>query len=176
MPHAEDERHKQFIRSFAAHEPAIRAFIRRLVPLRADVDDITQDVAVVLWEKFPQFRDGGDFLAWALGVARYEVLAWRRDKARDRLVLAEDVVDLLAAESHQAEPHLERQRIALETCMKKIAAGHFQLLMQVYQPGNRIQELAAASGRTAAGVYQWLFRIRRSLLKCIQRELAREGP
>jgi RNA polymerase sigma-70 factor (ECF subfamily) len=32
MSPAETERHHRFLRSFTAHEPAIRAHVRRLVP------------------------------------------------------------------------------------------------------------------------------------------------
>ena len=65
MLHHPPDRHAEFLRAFTAHEPAVRAFARRLVPRRADADDVMQEVAVVLWEKFSEFRQGGDFKAWA---------------------------------------------------------------------------------------------------------------
>src|ERR1051325_1796835 len=175
MSPAETERHHRFLRAFTASEPAIRAFVRRLVPTRADADDVMQEVSVVLWEKFAQFRDGADFKAWAFGVARFEVLAWLRDKGRDRLVLNEDVVTRLAEETAAAEPRLERQREALEACIGKVAPDQRALLMQAYQPGTRIQEVALGSGRTVPGFYQWLHRMRKLLLDCIRRALAQEA-
>ncbi len=54
-----DKQHQNFLRAFTLHEPAIRAFVRRLVPARADADDILQEVAIVLWEKFDEFRQDG---------------------------------------------------------------------------------------------------------------------
>jgi RNA polymerase sigma-70 factor (ECF subfamily) len=86
---------------------------------RADADDVMQEISVVLWEKFDSFRDGADFKAWAFGVARFEVLAWLRDRGRDRLVLDEEVITKIAEETTADEPRLERQREALEHCMKK---------------------------------------------------------
>ena len=174
MSPAENERHHRFLRSFAAHEPAIRAYVRRLVPSRADADDVMQEAAVVLWEKFEQFRDGADFRAWAFGIARFEVLGWLRDKGRDRLVLSEDVVELIAEETVHEEPRLELQRAALEDCMSKVAPDQRELLMQAYQPDARIQEVAGGSGRTVAGFYQWLHRMRRLLLDCVKRQLSKE--
>jgi RNA polymerase sigma-70 factor (ECF subfamily) len=171
----EKQQHQSFLRAFTAHEPAIRAFVRRLVPTRADADDVMQEAAIVLWEKFGGFREGADFRGWAFGVARFKVLAWLRDKGRDRLVLDDDVVDLLAAESANDEPRLDRQRRALETCADKLAPDQRALLMQAYQPEVRVQDVAAASGRTVAGFYQWLHRIRRTLLDCVRRELAKEA-
>lgn len=171
MTPSETERHRRFLRSFTAHEPALRAHVRRLVPMRADADDVMQEISVVLWEKFDSFLDGGDFRAWAFGVARYEVLAWLRDRGRDRLVLDEEVAAKIAEETAADEPRLQRQREALEQCMQKVPQDQRGLLMQAYQPDSRIQEVAQGSGRTVAGFYQWLHRMRRLLLDCIRRAL-----
>jgi RNA polymerase sigma-70 factor (ECF subfamily) len=175
MSPTETERHHRFLRSFTAHEPAIRAHVRRLVPTRADADDVMQEISVVLWEKFDSFREDGDFKAWAFGVARFEVLAWLRDRGRDRLVLDEEVATKIAGETAEDEPRLERQREALEHCMKKVPDDQRNLLMQAYQPECRIQEVAERSGRTVAGFYQWLHRMRKQLLDCIRRALAQEA-
>jgi RNA polymerase sigma-70 factor (ECF subfamily) len=174
MSPAENERHHCFLRSFTAHEPAIRAYVRRLVPTQANADDVMQEVSVVLWEKFDSFRAGADFRAWAFGVARFEVLGWLRDQGRDRLVLDEEVVTRLADETAADEPRLQRQREALEACMEKVEPEQRELLMQAYGEDARIQEVARASGRTVTGFYQWLHRMRRLLLDCIRRTVARE--
>jgi len=79
--------HERFLALFTANEPAIRAFVRRLVPTRQDAADVMQGVALVLWRKFPQLDQPDHFRKWAFGVARVETLSWLRDKARDRLVL-----------------------------------------------------------------------------------------
>jgi RNA polymerase sigma-70 factor, ECF subfamily len=174
MSPSETELHRSFLRRFTAHEPALRAYIRRQVPARADADDIMQEVAIALWEKFSSFREDGSFKAWAFGVARYEILAWLRDRGRDRLVLDEEVVARLADEALDDEPRLARQRAALEFCIEKVAPDQRQLLMLAYSEDQRIQDVAAASGRSIGAFYQWLHRIRRALLDCIHRTLAKE--
>jgi len=102
------------------------------------------------------------------------VLAWFRDKGRDRLVLDEEVVGKLADETAKDEARLEQQREALEACMKKVEPEQRDLLMQAYQPESQIQEVARVSGRTVTGFYQWLHRMRRNLLECIRREVSKE--
>lgn len=175
MPETEsDDRHRRFLRAFTTNEPAVRAFVRRLVPTRADADDILQEVSIVLWEKFDEFRPDADFRAWACGIARYKVLAWLRDKGRDRLVLDSDVVELIAKESLQAESELEQQRVALESCFEKIPPDQRELLAHAYRRDVKIQDVAASSGRSVGGFYQWLHRMRKLLLECIGRELAEE--
>ena len=128
----------------------------------------------MLWEKFDSFRDAADFRAWAFGVARFAVLAWLRDRGRDRLVLDEEVITKIAGETAEDEPRLARQREALEHCMQKVPQDQRELLMQAYQPDCRIQEVAQDSGRTVTGFYQWLHRMRKSLLDCIRRAMTQE--
>ncbi|MBN8626442.1 MAG: DUF1501 domain-containing protein, partial [Planctomycetes bacterium] len=65
-----------------------------------------QDISLVLKQKFDTFQGHGDFRRWAFGVARFEVLAWRRDKARDRLVLTKaDELCVLTAMHTDAQAH-----------------------------------------------------------------------
>lgn len=169
----EPSQHAMFLRFFVLHEACIRAYIRRLVPSRADADDIMQKVALVLWEKFEQFRKDGDFRKWSFGVARFEVLAWLRDRSRDRLVLVDDVAEMIASESLDQEHLFEQQRVALQCCLDKLSSKNRQLLLDSYRPESRVNQVAEASGRSIGAFYQWLHRMRRILLDCVQRELAR---
>ena len=170
-----DKRHQKFLRAFTLHEPAIRAFVRRLVPSRTDADDILQEVAIVLWEKFDEFREDGDFRAWAYGIARFKVLSRMRDLSRERVVLSSDVIELIATSSLEADSQLERERYLLESCFQKMNAKDQELLAKAYDSSSQIQDVAALSGRTIRGFYQWLYRMRQILLECIRRELAKEA-
>ena len=175
MSDGNQDHHQQFLRAFTTHEPAVRAFVRRLVPTRADADDVLQEVSIVLWEKFEEFREGEDFKAWAFGIARYKVLSWLRDKGRDKLVLNSEVVELIANESLRDEPHLLKQRMFLEACLEKVPKAERNLLAQAYQSDAKIQDIAETSGRSVGGFYQWLYRMRQILLECIQRTMAQES-
>lgn len=132
-----------------------------------------QGVALVLWAKFEQFREDGDFRSWAMGIARYEVLVWLRDRGRDRLVLAGDVAEMIADETAIDVAQLEQQRIALQSCLEKLTPKNRSLLLESYGSELMIQEVAANSGRSIAAFYQWLHRMRRLLLDCVQHEVAR---
>ena len=166
--------HERFVRLFAANEPAIRAFVRRLVPTRDDAHEVMQEVAVMLWRKFDPQHGDLEFRKWSFGVARYEVLAWRRDKARDRLVLSEEVLSLVADQAAEAEEGLSSQREALRGCLEKMAPQQRKLLLASYEAKGGIRQIAEQTGRTAQGLYQWLYRVRLMLLDCI-RKSTQEG-
>jgi RNA polymerase sigma-70 factor (ECF subfamily) len=170
-----DQRHNQFLRLYAEHEPALRTFVRSLLPSLADASEVTQDVAVVLWQKFAEFDATRDFRKWAFGVARYEALAYLRDRMRDRHVFDDALVNRLADEAATANQRHEAQREALEACLQRLPERQRQLVLSAYAKGTRMDELAAQRGQTAMSLYKVLHRIRQTLLECVRRQLSLEG-
>jgi RNA polymerase sigma-70 factor (ECF subfamily) len=175
MDHESMRAHDQFLGLFTANKAAIRAYVRRLVPSRHDAADVMQGIALVLWKKFHELDQSGDFRKWSFGVARYETLAWLRDMARSRLVLADDVLLIVAHESGRNEDRLSAQREALEDCLEKLPKEQRTVILAAYAPDAAIQGVAKQSGRTVAAFYQWLHRMRLRLLACTRRTLQAEG-
>lgn len=171
----DDSRQELFLRLFTAHEPALRAFVRSLVPMVADANDVMQEVAVVLWQKFGEYESSEDFRRWAFGVARFKVLAWQRDRMRDRHVFGVDLTELLATEAEIEAGRLERQREALGLCLDKLPPDQRQLLDKAYTPCSRIDELAHGTGQTAMAIYKRLHRIRLTLVECTRAVMIKEG-
>ncbi len=153
-----------------------RTFVRSLLPSRGDASEVMQEVAVVLWRKFPEFDASRDFRKWAFGVARYEVLAYLRDLVRDRHVFDDALVNRLADAAAAAESRHDTQRDALEACLQKLPPAQRELVLSAYAEGTRIDELAAQRGQTAMSLYKVLHRIRQALIECVRRQFATEGP
>jgi RNA polymerase sigma-70 factor (ECF subfamily) len=174
MSDSTDQHYAQFLRLFAEHEPALRVFVRVLVPSRSDASEVMQEVAVVLWQKFAEFDAARDFRKWAFGVARYEALAFLRDKGRDRHVFDDELVNKLADEAAVSAPRHEAQREALETCLQKLPEPQRTLVLAAYAQGTRMAELAAQRGQTAMSLYKVLHRLRQTLLECVRRTVALE--
>lgn len=175
MTSAENDRHDQFLRLYVKHEEALTGFVRTLVPTYDDAREVMQEVAVVLWQKFAELSSTDDFRRWAFGVAKFKVLAFQRDRMRDRLVFDAEVLELLAAEVSDHADAYEAERHALDECLGKLDAAQRKLLEAAYAPGVRIDLLAEATGRSAMSLYKALHRIRLALMDCTQRALAREG-
>lgn len=170
-----DEQYEAFVSLFTRHEPGLRAFVRSLTFSWDDANEVMQNTGLVLWRKFDEFDPDTDFMRWACVVARFEVLAWRRDKARDRHVFDEDLVNLLAEEAEEKHEVLSDERRALETCLRKLPEKQRKIVMSAYEPGVRLNQVAAALGKTATAFYKTLNRARGGLLKCIESEVLREG-
>jgi RNA polymerase sigma-70 factor (ECF subfamily) len=171
-----DPRQQQFLRLFMANESVVRAFVRSLVPTLDDANDVMQEVAIVLWEKFTEYDSSEDFRRWAFGVAKFKVLSWQRDQMRDRHVFGIETTELLAADLEHYSERLAAQRDALQECVRKLPANQQELLHSAYAPGIRIESLAVRLGSTAMAVYKKLHRIRVTLSECVRRALQREEP
>jgi len=162
----------EFVRLLVRHDRAIRAWLRVLLPSMNDVDEVMQEVSVVAWRKFDQLDDPENFQRWVCVIARYEVLMYRRKKARDRFVLGKEVELMIAAEG-EAELELREQQLgALEHCVQKLPESKRELVMEVYSSGQPMHAVAKQLGKSDAALYKSISRVRKSLLDCIQRSLA----
>ncbi|MEM1294657.1 MAG: sigma-70 family RNA polymerase sigma factor [Verrucomicrobiota bacterium] len=173
----DQQAHDAFLRWFTKTEPALRGFVRSLVPGVADADDVLQEVAITLWKKFDEFEGESpeDFRRWAFTVAKFKVLSWKRDLGRDRHLFSDELLGRLAEESGSRSMRLTAQREALEICIAKLPKIQRSLVDAAYAPKARMDELASSLGRTAMAVYKQLHRIRFALLECVNHRLKKEG-
>ncbi len=134
-----------------------------------------QEVAIVLWKKFDDSLDSQSFRRWAFGVTRMEVLAFRRDRARDRHCFGEEVAKLLEKTAEEEGDGLEAERDALKVCLEKLPSDRRDLVDAAYEPGLKMSDLAETLGWSPMALYKKLHRIRLQLVECTRREIASEG-
>ena len=163
---------KNFMKLYTSAVPALRAYLRQLLPGWEDVDEVLQETSLVLWKKFEKFEPGTNFNAWACVIARLEVLNYKRKKARDRHVFSESLIDILADEADGRSEQLLQERKALKVCLTKLDPKQRQLTLSAYSGDKSIKEVAQSFGRTATALYKALNRIRTNLLKCIKSEVS----
>lgn len=172
---AERDQYERFVQLFARNEAGIRAFVWSLLPVAHHTDEVVQETSLVLWRKFSDYQTGTDFLSWALTIARFEVLKYRRNLARDRHVFDPEVLAMLADEAAAETGRLAQERGALADCVERLPAKQRELIRASYAQGVTICQVAEKLGRSATSLYKALNRIRGVLLDCIQTSLAREG-
>jgi RNA polymerase sigma-70 factor (ECF subfamily) len=170
------ERKAEFAARLRAHQNQLFGYIYSLVRDLDDADDLFQQTSVVLWDKFDLFVPSKSFIAWACGVARFEVSNFLRSRNRHRLHFT-DELGLMLIEAHEEleqEP-LEGRKSALAECMRKLRPRDQQLLDACYERSVRIPEVARDWGRSSQSIHNSLRRIRRTLFECVNRTLAQEG-
>ena len=168
----ETDRHGQFLRLYTKHQHRILAYIFVLVPNRADAEDLLQDTAVLLWEKFDQFQIGTDFAAWACRVAFLTVSNHRKRFTRSKLLFSDDLLAAVADRAMEMAPHLEGRRKALQECMERLEDRDRRMVTARYEPGGDAKRASEASGRTLQATYKALYRLRKALFDCVTLRLA----
>ena len=153
-------------------EHRLRTYLAACVMNQDQVDDLAQKVALACWRKREAFEESGDFLAWALGFARLEVLRGRRDYARDRHVLDEDLLATLESDLGALLPELDRQHQALERCRADLDGRARNLVELAYGKSLPLAAVAKEVGSSHAAIRTALCRIRDRLRECIERRLA----
>lgn len=167
--------YEQFLGHFARERDRLYGYIYSLLPHAADAEDVFQRCSVLLWQKFDQFDVERSFLAWARGVAFYEVRNFLRTARRDRLQFADELVAQLAEQRAETAEEFDPRLTALRGCLERLPANQRELVKRLYTGQESIKDLAARAGRAVQTVYNQLSQTRRKLLECVERKLAAEG-
>jgi RNA polymerase sigma-70 factor, ECF subfamily len=166
---------ERFTRCWTQAQPTVAACIHAWVPDFHEAEDLLQDVAVVLLSKFGQYDPARPFAAWALGVAKKEVLVRRRSHARSFLLAHTDLVDRIAEACERLQPDLDDRMEPLRRCLAQVQGRSRQLLSLRYEEGLLPGAIAQRLKMTAGAVRTTLSRVRDVLQQCVERALTAGG-
>lgn len=162
---------EEIIRLMTRNQGAVRNYILSLVLDNNVADDLLQETNVTICRKAAEFTVGTNFLSWACRIAYFNILVFRRSKARDRLQLNESVLDYLA-EKQLERSGFEQDRVdALSDCINKLPEPHADLIRRRYKSGGTTNSLAEAESKTPNAMAQLLFRLRSQLEQCVRLKL-----
>jgi len=167
---------ERFMRYWTQAQPVVAGYINSMMPDAHEAEDVLQEVAVVLLRKFGDYDPERSFVAWALGVTKFEILSARRSHARSFITYHGELMDAVADVYDELSPELEARGRALTRCLKKVKGRARELLKLRYEkslkPGRIAQMLEMAAGT----VRVQLSRLRASLGECVERVIASGGP
>jgi RNA polymerase sigma-70 factor (ECF subfamily) len=167
---------ERFTRLWTQAQPAIAGYVGALAPDAHAADDLLQDIAVALLRKFPDYDPQRPFIAWAMGIAKIQLLTLRRDRARAATRFRPETVESLAEVWQELLPEVDERRLALSECLQRVAGRGRELLTLRYEQALEPQEIAARLGLAGGAVRVALARVRATLHECIERRLHGAGP
>jgi RNA polymerase sigma-70 factor, ECF subfamily len=171
----EAENRKRLMALMTRYQQRIYSYIFTLVPRRADADDLLQETSLVICEKFDEFEEGTDFVAWACQIAYWRVRYSRQKFARGKVLFNQDVLDAVAKTASDLTEELDERHKALTICLDKLNPRDREFVLTRYEPGCGVAEAARGSGRSMAAAYKALTRIRKLLLDCVNHQLEGGG-
>ncbi|MCI0541441.1 MAG: sigma-70 family RNA polymerase sigma factor [Verrucomicrobiales bacterium] len=150
-------------------------YVLTLLPDRHQAEDVVQETARLLWQKFDEYDAARPFWPWARKFAYLEVLKVRKREAIRMKYFSDELVEQLAEERVAHERDLTAQREALSACLDKLDEPARELLMNRYSGKVPLNALAEQQGISANTLYLVMHRIRQKLIECVNRTLRSEG-
>ncbi|QNN21857.1 sigma-70 family RNA polymerase sigma factor [Planctomycetales bacterium ZRK34] len=161
---------ESFVRLLMAHERQIYNYILALVANTTDADDLMQETATVLWRKFSQFKLGTCFGAWAISIARFEVLKYREGRGSAGRISDAVFTSMTQVAAETVQTSDERYE-ALSACLDRLSKRDREMIRLRYETHRSTSQIAQQFQRTVSAVYKSLTRIHGQLLECIDRNL-----
>src|SRR3954463_10021087 len=112
-PNSETEDRKRLMVLITRYQRPIFSYIYALVPDRNDAEDLLQETSVVICEKFHEFEEGTDFVAWACQIAYWRVRYSRQKYARCKVVFNQEILDAVAQTAGELAEELDERHEAL---------------------------------------------------------------
>lgn len=164
---------KEFVDELVAHQSLIQAFVVSLMPGFSETDDIVQNVNQVLWIKRDTFERGTNFKAWALTIARFQVMAMQQTLKRSKLVCLDDsALDAVAVEAEGRDPADSKRKLNyLNECIRLLSIKDQELVLHRYWKKSNLEAYGKSTKRSVEALRSALYRIRSGLRKCVEQKI-----
>lgn len=163
------ESQKRFSRRLTEVQSKLYAYILAILPDSDAADEVLQQANVVILSKAEEYDEDAPFDGWVCKIAYYEVLSYRRDRARNSALFKEASLERIAAAALDRTVEFDHRRRLLRACMSKLTDDQRSLLLRRYTPGESVQQIADSLKRPVGSISQALYRIRRSVVECVRR-------
>src|SRR5213075_1835074 len=147
---------QRFLSLFLRSEREIFRYVAALVPNVADAEDIVQQTALSLWEKFDAYDPSQPFTPWACRFALNKTKQWIERRQRWQTLLEGGLAEELARRREELRPEMEMRLRHLEGCLGKLPGEQRSIVEGYYYRRDGIDKLAENSGRTVAATYKTL--------------------
>ncbi|WP_133498889.1 sigma-70 family RNA polymerase sigma factor [Cognatilysobacter terrigena] len=154
-----------FERLYRAASPRLFSICLRLLPDRAEAEDVLQEVFAAIWHKAEQFDPArANAMAWMAMIARNRCIDRLRSPGHTvrttAIELGEELPDHGETPIDAAVASDDRER--LQRCMQRLDERRRGLIRTAFFDGATYEELATRSGAPLGSVKSW---IRRGLLQ-----------
>lgn len=162
------ESSKRFLSLLLPAQKSLFAYILYHVPNRNEAEDVLQDVMATMLTKFDDYQEGTNFIGWAISIAKYNILALRRNNKRMRLIFDETDMDRFQDEAVKKMESLEEEYELLQLCLKKLPEKYKRYLHFRYEMDMTYRQIANICNLSMQSVYRTIARIQTMLFKCIR--------
>ncbi len=168
--------HDSVLKQALVYQTVMRSYAQFLLRDWALADDVVQESLLVVMRKWQDFRAGSSVYAWFRGIVRNKAMECLRQK--NKFVTATDIELQAAVEGilderlteEEAESQKDRM-LALLGCVSRVERSSRLLLHGFYVERKPLKELAAHYRQSADYIKTRLYRLRKALYQCVQKNL-----
>jgi RNA polymerase sigma-70 factor (ECF subfamily) len=169
--HLSNDRGQCFVRLYTGIQRRLFGYVLSHIPNPSDAEDIVQETIVAMWSRFSEYEPGTNFAAWALCVARYQILTYRKKRTGKGRIFSEQAIEVIQnlAES-TGDQEQERQK-SLQFCLDKLGEKERKILYFRYEIGATLRTVSEQVNMNINTLYSVLNRIHILLLNCIRKDM-----
>ena len=127
---------EEFVEMLTEAQQKIHGFILKRLVDHHQTNEVLQLTNIVLCRKANDFQIGTNFMAWALTVANFQILSFRKNQSRERLIFSDRTFDQIIEEDGKRPDDTSFRLSHLNECLKKIDQ---EKLLKEYQLKQTLQ-------------------------------------
>ena len=175
VPEKPQSKSEEVAQQWTESLPAVSAYVRSMTRDFHDAQDILQEVSMIVVRKYGDYDAARPFIAWVIGIARNEVLAYRRRLSTECRTFDDATMEQLTRAFVETKDQWDPLAEALEDCVKRVPQKARQLLELRYVNDLRYEQISLALGVSVSSVKVAMHRLRANLRSCIERHPAASG-
>ena len=113
---------------------------------------------------------GSNFKAWSFRIAHFQYMAYRQKRLREKVLFSDELISKLATEAKEVDDSFEQRSMLLERCLERMPARSREMIRLRYADELNVNQMAEKLQRKSNAIYQILFRARRWLIDCVQKD------
>lgn len=159
-----------FVELMTQYQGRLYGYILSLSGDTDSANDVLQEANIVLWKQWDQFEPGSNFKAWSFRIAHFQFMAYRQKMIRDKVHYSNELLSKLAWEAKEIDETHEQRAAALEKCLALLPLRSREAIRLRYLEEVKVCDMGEKLRCNANSVYQILFRARKWLIECVQKD------
>jgi RNA polymerase sigma-70 factor, ECF subfamily len=137
---------------YLRHRERVYRFVVRITGVESLADELVNDVFLAAWRHAQRFEGKCEVATWLLSIARYRAISACRRSTE--VPLDERAAALIEDPMESPASSIERrQRVdILRKCLAKLTPVHRDVIDLIYYQGNKIEQVARATGAPVSTV------------------------
>ena len=162
-----DSKKKKFFGLYNQTQLRLFSYLFAIVHNKSDAEDIMQETAIVLWDKFDQYQEGTNFGAWAVNIARNKAFEFMRKNKRTKMFFNEEFYESVSKHALEDSTDDSDRIKALQFCLEKIPENSRKILTMRYKKEIPVKRIAQLTGRSVNGLYHSFTKLVSALQDCM---------